>query len=781
MESATMPSTPTFLQRMERGLSPAAAMITLHRDLTLRLENHMSWQAVVFLRVVDDPENFWYRCKLCRKWLDVTHLQSQIHSSNMQGYMREGNPHLTAEHPLEAIPRNYREACIEGYAELDLRRIAEEFRRIVQAERHREPKAKQRPKQPPVKAKAPATAKSARAPEPSKPKTPKPPVKKASESSKPKAPEPPVRKAPEAFRRGVWMEEDTARPPVRLVPASEVSQAEAMEAEEELWGDWRPLQEAAPPEAAPPKVTSTAPPAAAPKVTATTPPAAAAPPEMGPAAVPRGPPLKKPRIPWAPPEPPVEGAAIIRMARAITRKWLLSLILPRCSMPSFRRRRSSNSSSRWCGRTCSGRFQHLLRLRQVRPASGVCSSAQADAGLAVQYSGATSGSEVLSERQPGPVKGVPTLSVCHSERQLGSEKGVPSLPVCQALEQVGQLVACPVCQSVVQSPGSQPSQLRAQPDHRVGRSVCSSVCESCGSLCAAVADCRSGSRSVGRSLFPLQDNQLNNPIPQMQEPNTQPERGPAVVEVERDVDPNLLLAVDDGAFGEIRSKRDELQRKMAGRVPFQGGCEVCSRARGLTPARKRASTNISTKEMQVDQFFYRKAAFVILVHTLSFSLAVAPRPLGESPEVTASHLEPWIRSFSIRDPEIKSDPEGLTKSIAAHLCNRMGGFEESFAPERHAPVAERGVRSLKGLVSTQILELRESGIEIPDGDELHEVLGMLFSYAAHCHNRFQVSVGSTMTPLQKVRGHKVSPQLTYPFGTVVFAKVSKSTKKDLDS
>ena len=63
---------------------------------------------------------------------------------------------------------------------------------------------------------------------------------------------------------------------------------------------------------------------------------------------------------------------------------------------------------------------------------------------------------------------------------------------------------------------------------------------------------------------------------------------------------------------------------MAGHVPFQGSCEVCSWARGLTPARKRASTTISTKEMQVDQFFHRKAAFVILVHTLSFSLAVAP-------------------------------------------------------------------------------------------------------------------------------------------------------------
>ncbi|CAE7938374.1 unnamed protein product, partial [Symbiodinium sp. KB8] len=124
METATMPTTPSFFQRMERGLSPAAAMITLHRDLTLRLEGHMAWQAPYFIRMVD----------------------GQTHSTNMQAYMQEGNPHLTAEHPLEAIPRNYREACIEGYADLGLHRIAGEFRRIVEAERRRtEPKAKSRP------------------------------------------------------------------------------------------------------------------------------------------------------------------------------------------------------------------------------------------------------------------------------------------------------------------------------------------------------------------------------------------------------------------------------------------------------------------------------------------------------------------------------------------------------------------------------------------------------------------------------------------------------------
>ena len=137
--------------------------------------------------------------------------------------MQEGNPHLTAEHPLEAIPRNYREACIEGYADLGLHRIVGEFRRIVEAERRRtEPKAKSRPKSPqakarpaePKKAKAksrpkspqakarPAESKKAKAPATAK-KT-KPPA--AATVEKAEAPEPPVKRAPEAFRgSGVWL------------------------------------------------------------------------------------------------------------------------------------------------------------------------------------------------------------------------------------------------------------------------------------------------------------------------------------------------------------------------------------------------------------------------------------------------------------------------------------------------------------------------------------------------------------------------------------------------
>ena len=285
---------------------PAAAMITLHRDLTLRLEGHMAWQAPYFIRMVDDPETshrkpeYWYRCKVCQKWLDVAHLQGQTHSTNMQAYMQEGNPHLTAEHPLEAIPRNYREACIEGYTDLGLHRIADEFRRIVEAERRRtEPKAKSRPKSPqakarpaePKKAKAkprpkspqakarPAESKKAKAPATAK----KTKASAAATVEKAEAPEPPVKRAPEAFRRsGVWLEENPPPEPAAGdgPAASRPDSAAPMEVEEqdESWGAWRPSPAPTPPEVAP---TTT-------------------------------PPLKKPRIFWAPREPVKEGPIVRR-------------------------------------------------------------------------------------------------------------------------------------------------------------------------------------------------------------------------------------------------------------------------------------------------------------------------------------------------------------------------------------------------------------------------------------------------------------------------------------
>ncbi|CAE7578587.1 GIP [Symbiodinium sp. CCMP2592] len=138
----------------------------------------------------------------------------------------------------------------------------------------------------------------------------------------------------------------------------------------------------------------------------------------------------------------------------------------------------------------------------------------------------------------------------------------------------------------------------------------------------------------------------------------------------------------------------------------------------------------------------------------------------------------WSDVPTRRDEWTRINPEPLTISIAQALAERYEGHSESFAPERHAPVAERAVRTLKGIVSSHELQLRENGVVLGDDPG---TLEFLFRYAAHVHNRFAVSVGNTMSPLQKLRGHDHKPQLTYPFGAVVFAKVSRSSKEEVDT
>ena len=285
------------------------------------------------------------------------------------------------------------------------------------------------------------------------------------------------------------------------------------------------------------------------------------------------------------------------------------------------------------------------------------------------------------------------------------------------------------------------------------------ICSACGSSVAVAA--------------PVQDANMKN----NQEPDTR----------HRDSAAGLGLAADQGELflSNDPETRRELHKRLShvsqGHVPYWANCEACNRSRGLTPARMRVDR--PEKEYQVDQFMYRSRCFIILVHVLAFAVAVTFRPEGMSGREASTFLEPWLAHFGLSrrgdtKPSFYSDPEPLTINIAQALAERYEGHSESFAPERHAPVAERAVRTLKGIVSSHELQLRENGVVLGDDPG---TLEFLFRYAAHVHNRFAVSVGSTMSPLQKLRGHDHRPQLTYPFGAVVFAKVSLSSKEEVDA
>ena len=87
---------------------------------------------------------------------------------------------------------------------------------------------------------------------------------------------------------------------------------------------------------------------------------------------------------------------------------------------------------------------------------------------------------------------------------------------------------------------------------------------------------------------------------------------------------------------------------------------------------------------------------------LFLPVAVTFRPEGMSGREASTYLEPWLAHFGLSrrgdtKPSFYSDPEPLTINIAQALAERYEGHSESFAPERHAPVAERAVRTLKGM------------------------------------------------------------------------------------
>ena len=240
------------------------------------------------------------------------------------------------------------------------------------------------------------------------------------------------------------------------------------------------------------------------------------------------------------------------------------------------------------------------------------------------------------------------------------------------------------------------------------------TCSACGSSVAAAA--------------PVQDANMKN----NQEPDTR-HRDPAA---------GLGLAADQGELflSSDPETRRELHKRLShvsqGHVPYWANCEACNRSRGLTPARMRGDR--PEKEYQVDQFMYRSRCFIILVHVLAFAVAVTFRPEGMSGREASTYLEPWLAHFGLSQrgntkPSFYSDPEPLTINIAQALAERYEGHSESFAPERHAPVAERAVRTLKGIVSSHELQLRENGVVLGDDPG---TLELLFRYAAHVHNRF---------------------------------------------
>ena len=232
-------------------------------------------------------------------------------------------------------------------------------------------------------------------------------------------------------------------------------------------------------------------------------------------------------------------------------------------------------------------------------------------------------------------------------------------------------------------------------------------------------------------------------------------------------------------FCSFKVNRDHVLRS---HIPFNASCEHCVRGRGLEPARRveREDREGAQKEVQVDKFQYKGLWFLVLVLVGCFAIGAAQyREVSglrgnEARESMLADMSAWGRSVGLvgvdaRDLSVcvRSDLEGVVRNLAQSFADGLtaGAVEVTDVPVgRHAPVAERAVRTLKESANTLCVGLENVGLE-PYGNGVTYLL----KHCAQAHNRYAHLQGSALSPEQKALKSLKAPHPMYVWGAAVLA------------
>ena len=364
------------------------------------------------------------------------------------------------------------------------------------------------------------------------------------------------------------------------------------------------------------------------------------------------------------------------------------------------------------------------------------------------------------------------------------ESGQPEASSAECIG-VGESACACVCQ-----PGASSAECIG-----VGQSACACVGRCLGSACLGVGDacaCACVEQSVGRSHGPSIFQSIAYPAEVRPSPSPMEQgwdelrelfgdegvdeveglaEAERVAEIERQRQPpdNINPTKDPemiGSFPEDISAESKLRHQRQGHVPYWAECPSCVRARGLAPARSRSE--IDPLECQIDQYFYRGIRLVAIVHVPTYCIGAAATYSGEARTTTVRNLVKFLRSFGLKHVHLVHDSEPLMSAIASEIVAITGGNSTSTktSPSRHAPVAERAIRTLKEIASTNELHAKGvSGLKLLANDEAMELLHV---HAASSHNRFASNTGNMLCPLQRALGESYTPHLLFPFACIIY-------------
>ena len=346
-----------------------------------------------------------------------------------------------------------------------------------------------------------------------------------------------------------------------------------------------------------------------------------------------------------------------------------------------------------------------------------------------------------------------------------------------------------------------------QTEALLGQSACACVGRCLGSACLGVGDacaCACVGQSVGRSHGPSVFQSVAYPAEVRPRPSPMEQgwddlrelfgdegvdeveglaEAERVAEIERQRQPpdNINPTKDPemiDSFPEDISAESKLRHQRQGHVPYWAECPSCVRARGLAPTRSRSE--IDPLECQLDQYFYRGIRLVAIVHVPTYCIGAAATYSGEARTTTVRNLVKFLRSFGLKHVHLVHDGEPLMSAIASEIVAITDGNSTSTktSPSRHAPVAERAIRTLKEIASTNELHAKGvSGLKLLANDEAMELLHV---HAASSHNRFASNTGNMLCPLQRALGESYTPHLLFPFACIIYIQPPEHVASQVD-
>ena len=217
------------------------------------------------------------------------------------------------------------------------------------------------------------------------------------------------------------------------------------------------------------------------------------------------------------------------------------------------------------------------------------------------------------------------------------------------------------------------------------------------------------------------------------------------------------IVTDKEALGNFSMFEHELRSHL----PFSSSCEVCLRARGLKPALRRSQ--VHEHEVQLDQFWHGSLRVLIMVHSRSFAIGCVSGDMTR--DMIVAGMSQWMLHSGLANKScvFTCDAEGYMRTLWHDMLEEFPVFQgtiEQFAPGRHAPVAERGVRALRETVSGILIQMQDKGMGLRNN---RKAFNFVFQHGCHCHNRYSMLSGSALTPIQRLRGNQHKPHQAYVF------------------